>query len=135
MLIENIVQAGQIKSAIIGIGLNINQQHFPHGAGGATSIKQILQKDYDLRALLSEICSHIEAYYLNLKAGKITFIREAYLNRLYWFNENRSFKANDAIFNGIIKNVKDNGLLVVLKDDEEVTYDLKEIEFLNKQSL
>jgi BirA family biotin operon repressor/biotin-[acetyl-CoA-carboxylase] ligase len=132
MLIENIVQSGQIKNAIIGIGLNVNQEHFPPGAGGATSLKQILQTDYDLRALLSDICSHIEAYYLNLKAGKIADIRAAYLNRLYWFNESRSFKANAAIFSGVIKNVTNNGLLVVLKENEEVTYDLKEIEFLNK---
>ena len=29
MLIENIVQGGLIKNAVIGIGLNINQEVFP----------------------------------------------------------------------------------------------------------
>ncbi|MDB4924091.1 biotin--[acetyl-CoA-carboxylase] ligase [Mucilaginibacter sp.] len=132
MLIENILQAGQIKNAIIGIGLNINQEVFPDGAGNATSVKQILQKDYDLRTILSDICSHIEAYYLNLKANKVSVIRKAYLSRLYSFNENRIFKAGNEVFTGTITNVKENGLLVIQKGNREMTYNLKEIEFLNK---
>jgi BirA family biotin operon repressor/biotin-[acetyl-CoA-carboxylase] ligase len=132
MLIENILQAGQIKNAVIGIGLNINQEKFPDEASNATSVKQILQKDYDLRALLSDICGCIEAYYLNLKAGKIDFIRKAYLSRLYWFNESKRFRADDDIFNGTITAVMDNGMLVIQKGGEESVYSLKEIEFLNK---
>jgi len=135
MLIENIVQGGQIKNAVIGIGLNINQENFEAGTSNAISIKQILQTDYDLRILLSEICNHIEAYYLNLKAGKIDFLRNEYLKRLYWLNENKSFKNNENVFEGKITNVKDNGLLVVQIDDKETAYNLKEIEFLNKPGI
>ena len=49
MLIENILQGSQIKHSVVGIGLNINQEHFPDNAGNATSVKQILHKDYDLK--------------------------------------------------------------------------------------
>jgi BirA family biotin operon repressor/biotin-[acetyl-CoA-carboxylase] ligase len=132
MLIENLVQGTQIKNSVIGIGLNVNQVDFPDGAVNATSVKQILHADYDLRILLSEICSHIEAYYLNLKARKIDFVRKAYLNRLYWLNENKYFKTQNGVVNGIINNVRDNGLLVVKVNNEEVEYNLKEIEFLNQ---
>jgi BirA family biotin operon repressor/biotin-[acetyl-CoA-carboxylase] ligase len=133
MLIENLLQGQQIKSAIIGIGLNINQEVFSDGASNATSVKQILQKDYDLRFILAEICNNIEAYYLNLKAGKIDFVRNTYLNRLYWFNQNKRFKAAGTEFNGTITGVKENGLLVVEQDNKETTYNLKEIEFLNNK--
>jgi BirA family biotin operon repressor/biotin-[acetyl-CoA-carboxylase] ligase len=132
MLIENILQGSQIKNAVVGIGLNINQENFHDKAGNATSLKQILQKDYDLKDILSEICRNIEAYYLQLKAGKVNFIREEYLNRLYWLNEPRQFKSNGLIFEGVIKNVMDNGLLVIAADGTERSYNLKEIEFLNK---
>jgi BirA family biotin operon repressor/biotin-[acetyl-CoA-carboxylase] ligase len=132
MLIENLLQGAQIKNSIIGIGLNINQEHFTGEAGNAVSLKQILQKDYDLRSLLADICNNIEAWYLNLKAGKTSFIRENYLNRLYWFNKNARFKAGDETFNGTIKGVKENGLLVIQRDNQEITYNFKEIEFLNK---
>jgi BirA family biotin operon repressor/biotin-[acetyl-CoA-carboxylase] ligase len=133
MLIENLLQGSLIKSAIIGIGININQENFPEGATSATSVKQILQKDYDIRDILADICNNIEAYYLALKAGKINLIRDAYLERLYWFNENKRFNAAGETFNGTITGVKDNGLLVINKSGEEVTYNLKEIEFLNKE--
>ena len=134
ILIENMVQAGQIKSSIIGIGINVNQDAFPPGLLNAVSLKQILHQDYDLKTLLSEICRHIEAWYLNLKAGNILAVRKAYLSRLYWLNENKSFRtAQEGIFSGTIKDVRSNGLLVINNNnDEELEFSLKEIEFLNK---
>jgi len=132
MLIENMIQGGQIKNAIVGIGLNINQEKFPDYLPNATSVKQILQQDYDLKTLLSDICRHIEAYYLNLKAGKVLFVRETYLTRLYWLNEQKKYKSKDGQFAGTIKSVKDNGILVVENNNhEELEFSLKEIEFVN----
>lgn len=132
ILIENLVQGSQIKNSVIGIGLNINQDNFPLDVPNAVSIKQILHKDYDLKLLLSEICKNIEAAYLNLKAGSFESVRKAYIERLYWLNEGKMFKANDLIFGGVIKDVKPNGLLVVHNGIEYLDFNLKEIEFLNK---
>jgi len=132
MLIENMVQGSQIKDSIVGIGLNINQENYPEGMN-AISVKQILHQDYDLKDLLSEICRHIEAYYLTLQAGKIAFLRETYLSRLYWLNEQKSFKSKGRTFQGIITGVRDNGLLVIRDNkNSEIEFSLKEIEFLNK---
>jgi BirA family biotin operon repressor/biotin-[acetyl-CoA-carboxylase] ligase len=133
MLIENTVQGSQLKDSVIGIGLNINQENFPAGASNATSVKQILQKDYDLTLLLSEICKHTEVYYLKLKAGRIEFVRNTYLSRLYWLNEVKSFECNGEIFNGIVKNVRPNGLLVIENTNRQLLeFNLKELKFLNK---
>ena len=132
ILIETHVQGSQIKNAIIGIGLNINQENFDPGAGNAVSLKQILHRDYDLRTILSEICGNIEAYYLNLKAGKFLFVRNTYLERLYWLNQVKRFRAGDLIFEGIIREVKTEGLLVVESNQGLQEFNLKQIEFLNK---
>jgi BirA family biotin operon repressor/biotin-[acetyl-CoA-carboxylase] ligase len=132
ILIETHVQGTHIKDAIIGIGLNINQENFESGAGNAISLKQILHRDYDLKTILSEICSHIEAYYLNLRAGKFLFVRNTYLSRLYWLNEVKPFRSNDQVFEGVIKNVKENGMLVVENNNGQQEFSLKQIEFLNK---
>jgi BirA family transcriptional regulator, biotin operon repressor / biotin---[acetyl-CoA-carboxylase] ligase len=132
MLIENMIQGGQIKNAIIGIGLNINQERFAPGLANAVSVKQILHQDYDLKTLLSEICRHVEAWYLNLKAGKISLVRNSYLSQLYWLNEDKSFKAGERIFNGTITGVREGGLLIVKNNTgEELEFNLKEIEFLS----
>lgn len=133
ILIENLIQGTQLKNAIIGIGLNINQESFPDDVGNAISLKQILHKDYDLRMLLSDICSHIEAWYLKLRASKTETIRIAYLDRLYWLNQQKMFKSNKGIFAGVITNIRSNGLLVIANDEgRELEFSLKEIEFLNK---
>ncbi|MGN8068134.1 biotin--[acetyl-CoA-carboxylase] ligase [Mucilaginibacter sp. SG564] len=132
ILIETHIQGTHIKDAIIGIGLNINQENFESGAGNAISLKQILHRDYDLKTILSEICSHIEAYYLNLRAGKFLFVRNTYLSRLYWLNEAKPFRSNDQVFEGVIKNVKENGMLVVENNNGQQEFSLKQIEFLNK---
>ncbi|HEY9196088.1 MAG TPA: biotin--[acetyl-CoA-carboxylase] ligase, partial [Mucilaginibacter sp.] len=118
ILIESILQGDRIKNAVIGIGLNINQQSFEAGAGNAISVKQILHRDYDLKALLLEICGHIEGYYLKLKAGNISLVRNAYLSRLYWLNETKHFRSNGEVFKGTIIDVKAEGLLVVEKAGE-----------------
>ena len=89
ILIENLLQGAQIKNAIIGIGLNINQEIFPAEAGNPVSMKQILHRDYDLKIILSEICKNIETGYLNLKAGRFETVRKSYLERLYLLNEDK----------------------------------------------
>jgi len=132
ILIENMVQGSLIKNSVIGIGLNINQGSFPLNVPNAVSLKQILHRDYDLKFLLSEICKNIEAEYLNLKAGRFEPVRKAYIERLYWLNEDKMFKANGIEFSGIIKDVRDNGMLIVNNGSEDSAYNLKEIEFLNK---
>ncbi|MGN6640053.1 MAG: biotin--[acetyl-CoA-carboxylase] ligase [Mucilaginibacter sp.] len=132
ILIENLLRGTQITNSVIGIGLNVNQEVFLPGAANAVSVKQILHRDYELKFILSEICKNIEAVYLNLKAGHIDHIRKAYLQRLYWLNEQRMFRVNEQVFKGRIENVKDNGLLVVNNGADTSEYNQKEIEFLNK---
>ena len=133
ILIENLLQGSRIKQAIIGIGLNINQQVFPDRLPNPISVWQILQRDYDLQLILSQICKHIEAWYLQLRSGKAVLIRQAYLNSMYWLNEDHFFRSNGYVFNGKIKNVENNGLLVVNNNIEtEFKFTFKEIEFLNK---
>ena len=133
MLIENAIQGSQIKHAVIGIGLNINQDNFPEYLPNAASVKQILQRDYDLRQILSDICSHIEGWYLKLKAGQVDTIRKEYLSRLYWLGKNKRFSSSNGEFEGTVKDVLNNGLLVIKnKFETDLMFNFKEIQFLNK---
>jgi len=136
ILIENMVQGSIIKNAVIGIGLNINQESFPPEVPNPTSVKQILQKDYDLHALLSQICGCIEAWYLKLKASRLDEIREQYLANLYWLNQEREFLSDKGEkFTGAITAVRNNGFLVLRTKNGEKEFTLKQIQFLNKPSL
>ncbi|MDN3597766.1 biotin--[acetyl-CoA-carboxylase] ligase [Mucilaginibacter myungsuensis] len=132
ILIENIVQGSNIKHSIVGIGLNVNQTDFPPEVPNPTSVKQILHSDHDLHQLLSQICAHIEAWYLKLKAGKWDEIRQAYLNNLYWLNQEREFSSDGVDFTGTITGITEHGFLVVRTESEEKEFNLKQIQFLNK---
>ena len=132
MLIENMIQGGQIRNAVIGIGLNINQDNYPVSAGLAISVRQILQRDYDLKDILSQICKHIEGWYLQLRGGNIATVRNNYNNRLYRLNEEAVYASNKLPFRGTIKGVTEQGLLMVERNAKIEIYDLKEIAFLNQ---
>jgi BirA family biotin operon repressor/biotin-[acetyl-CoA-carboxylase] ligase len=132
VLIENQVQGERIKSSVIGIGLNIYQVSFPEWVPNATSLKQILQTDYDIKYILLQICSHIERWYIKLKNGDVSLIQNTYRQVMYWLNETHRFKAQQQVFEGIIRGTDAAGRLQIEHSGQVYTYNLKEIEFLNK---
>jgi len=132
VLIENSILGTGIKTTVIGIGLNVNQQNFPADLEkSATSLHQILQEDVNLQQLLAEICSQIESLYLQLKAGNYTQLKETYVNTLYRIKQKALYRQNGEIFEGEIQGVTDIGFLLVKKGQEIFEYNFKEIEFLN----
>ncbi len=131
MLIENIVSGNSIRHAIIGIGLNVNQTNFPQSLKNVTSLKQALHKDYDLNVLLGEICSAIEARYLQLKAGYFEKITTDYTDRLYLLNEWSLFKAENRFLKGKIIGVTGSGQLRIETQEGVLFFSNKEVEFIN----
>lgn len=131
VLIENMISGSQIKHAIIGIGLNINQITYPQSLKNVTSLSKILHVHYDLMALLGEICSALEARYLQLRAGKKQLIHAEYLTRLYGLHEWRPFKINGRMQDGKIVGIAPDGRLEVEFDDGIRRFGFKEIEFVN----
>lgn len=131
ILIENIIQGTKIKHAIIGIGLNVNQVNFADNLKNVTSLKQELHQDYHLMGLLGEICSAIEARYLQLKSGLLKNINEEYLNRLYLKGEIASFKFNGSIEKGKIIGITEIGQLILETEGQIKYFNNKEIEFIN----
>lgn len=132
MLIENIVQGNQIKHAIIGIGLNINQTDFPFYLQNVTSFKKILHIDYDLRTIMNEICRSVEARYLQLKAGSYHSLHTDYLNKLYKFDVWARYKINGKVILGRICGVSAEGFLQLETDAGLQQFWLKEIEFVKE---
>ena len=131
ILIENQVQGSAIKNSVIGIGLNINQAHFPDWVPNPISLKQILQTDYDLKALMFEICGYIEQWYIKLKQGDSSQLSQAYLAALYRLNKSSKFKVQDIIVEGTIRGVRADGLLEVQHEQNTTAYNLKEIQFIH----
>jgi len=131
VLIENVITGSTYKYAVIGIGINVNQQSFnQYKLGTAESLGKILQQDVNLIELLGKICNQVEAQYLMLK-GNHDKLKADYLKGLYAFDRDSVFKDKNGIFKGKITDVTSRGQLIVGVEGSERTYDFKEIQFLS----
>lgn len=131
MLIENIVQGNRIKHAIVGIGLNVNQSQFPDNLKNISSFRQELHQDYDLMVILNEICSSVEARYLQLRSGAFDKLNREYLNKLYLIHRWSLFKFDNRIESGKITGVNPVGQLVLETTEGQRLFNNKEIEFIH----
>lgn len=128
-LIENQLIGEQFSYAVVGIGLNINQQQF--NIPMATSLSLIVGKDFDLQDILEGLLSHLESRYLQLRQGRAQDLKEDYLKHLYRLNEHHTFQSGDDQFWGKILGIDDQGRLRVLIRDQEKDFGVKEISFVD----
>jgi BirA family biotin operon repressor/biotin-[acetyl-CoA-carboxylase] ligase len=118
ILIENIVQGSEWKTAIVGIGININQTNFAELGTKAVSLKQITGKDYDPVVLAKELCGHLEDMY-SLVRKLPSEIAELYRKHLYKLDETVRLKQGSRVFDATIKDVSALGELIVEHATEE----------------
>ncbi|RZK17551.1 MAG: biotin--[acetyl-CoA-carboxylase] ligase, partial [Flavobacterium sp.] len=132
VLIENTLSSGNLKSSIIGIGINANQQNFDSSIlKKVSSLSKILHGHVDLIDLLEKVCHSIEVQYMKLRVGKSKELLAIYLENLYQYEEISTYKSNNKIFKGRIRGVSEEGKLLVDHDGDHYSYGLKEIEFLD----
>lgn len=131
ILIENILSGEQIKSAIVGIGLNVNQTIF-NTVSNASSMKLLLGKSFNLDELLRTLLTNLKGYFNHLDDADHTFLWEAYTDVLFQKDEPSTFEGVEKNqFTGIIKGVSGDGKLIVELEDALLTeFDLKEVRLL-----
>ena len=130
ILIENTLRETSIQSAVVGIGININQTIFSANIS-ATSLAILTNKEFDLMRMISRLCEFMEAGYLQLKANKLEAIDSAYLQRLYQIEEWCDYSVDEQILNGKIIGTSVSGKLQIqLKSGEIREFNLKEIRFI-----
>jgi BirA family biotin operon repressor/biotin-[acetyl-CoA-carboxylase] ligase len=131
ILIENTLKDKKIQAAIIGIGLNVNQESFPVFSRKATSIKNCLQKDSNLEDTLQLLLQQLQSKLALLNEGQFEFLEAQFLDLLYKKNVPTTFKNREnVLFMGIIKGVSSEGKLQILLDDDSTQeFGIKEVSF------
>lgn len=118
ILIENIFRGMDWTFAIVGIGLNVHQVHFPPGMGldRATSLKRESGKDFDFRELITDLRNGILNTLIQLNSGKNTDISNRYNSFLYRKGKSVTFseRATGRRFDAFVTEVEENGKLVLL---------------------
>ncbi|MGE0771298.1 MAG: biotin--[acetyl-CoA-carboxylase] ligase [Cyclobacteriaceae bacterium] len=128
VLIENGLQGGQLATSIVGIGLNVNQQHFEYP--NATSLSLQTGTRYNLAAELELLISRIESYYLLLRQQKFNDLEQQYLDHLFRKSELRAFKVAGQTCQGRIQGVDQAGHLLIEIDGVMRKFGFKEIEYV-----
>lgn len=131
ILIQNVISGNKISASVIGIGINVNESHFPPELPNPVSIFQITGRHSDLSVVSSHLFGFLESRYLSLRSGKGIEIRKAYHGALFRLNKPSLFSSQDEKFTGMIRGVEDQGKLILETEGNKIrTFDFKEIRFI-----
>ncbi len=129
ILIENLI-AGNALQSVVGIGLNVNQDHFPEHLTNATSMSIEAGKPFVVDAVLKALCETLEANYLQLRSH-VNVLDDRYEQSLFGMNQWLTFEADGREFSGCIKGVDAAGKLLVEQVSGKVkAFALKEIQLV-----
>ncbi len=130
ILIENLVGSSSWDYAVVGIGINVNQNQF--ASTKATSLAIVTANTYPLEELFKLLIVHLEQAYIALKKGKHSEIRAEYLRHLYLFGQQALFTVDEEALEGKIIGISESGnLQLELSNGHQRSFGLKEIAFPN----
>ncbi len=127
ILIENMLQGRYIRKAILGVGLNVNQLDFGD-LPKVSSMKLLLDREFDLQSLLHDIVEKLKFYFQLLGNSRL---QELYEQELFRIGEISTFQSPQREFKGIIKGVDASGRLMVYNENKETErFAFKEVKLL-----
>ena len=131
ILIQNVLSGSRLQSAVVGIGININQTVFLSNAPNPVSLSELTGETYHLDALMEELCQAFDLRDRQLRAEKFEEIERSYLARLYRYKEQAVFqRENLSIFVGQIIGVAPDGKLQIMTHKGKEEFALKEVKFV-----
>lgn len=130
ILIETAIMGSKLKHAIVGIGVNVNQDAF-YQASNPISLKQILQRELDIETVLGTVKKTLTHNFQLLKSGKVDKLNRQYHQLLFRREGIWTFKDDHGTFQASILKVEEEGQLVLkTKSGGLRRYWMKEVEFI-----
>ncbi len=131
VLTECMLKSSNVNYAIVGIGLNVNQEKFTEDLPQATSLKLIMEETIDRDELLEKILMEIQYQIIAVKKQEYKKIKNKYEAILYKKGVPSMFKTPDnKEFLGKIAGTSLMGNLIVELEDESLKeFGQKEIKF------
>ncbi len=127
MLIENSIGSEGLKSSIIGIGLNLNQEDFRKLQ--ATSIKNLTGKDQNIHETLFSFIYHFNEMLELLDEPEL--LTAKYLDNLLGVKSPIGFSYDDQQFTGHVKGLDEIGRIhLTANGSEHGPFSLKEVSFI-----
>lgn len=120
ILTEFDAETDRINYAIVGIGINVNNNIDRTLKQTATSLKNILGKPVSKVDLLKYIIKFLDRYYLDIKACNYKKIRHKWLFYSKIIGRKIVVKRDTGTVKGIVKNIDKNGFLILDNGKEKM---------------
>jgi BirA family biotin operon repressor/biotin-[acetyl-CoA-carboxylase] ligase len=122
-------QSSEWQWAVVGIGLNLNQEFFPSEVPNAVSLRQITGKKWEAGAMARELCELLDLNYRLLLNSGISELYDRYLQNLYKRGHVVKLKKGARVFEAMVSSVTPTGELIIKHSFEE-TIRTGEIEWI-----
>ncbi|MGL2964743.1 biotin--[acetyl-CoA-carboxylase] ligase [Flavobacterium sp. RSB2_4_14] len=131
ILIENVIKSDGSITAVVGIGLNVNQTNFD-GIPNATSLCQHSDLEFDNLEDVAKLLQRSIESYLLIANENMDTLWNIYNESLFQLNRPSHFQdKNGHRFNGFVKYVTRDGKLAIWHDDDKIHhYEVKDIKML-----
>lgn len=132
VLSECVIKSHNVNYAIVGIGLNVNQQVFPDNLTNVTSLRLLLNKDIDKDELLEKILWEIQFQIIAIKKQEFNKIKQQYEAVLFKKGVPSMFKTpkGNEFLGKIIGTSKSGNLIIQLEDESFKEFGQKAIKFV-----
>jgi len=132
ILIQNILSGNTIDYSVVGIGLNVNQEHFISDAPNPVSLFRFTGSETPPGELLDELLSITGGLYNKLHNPVFySGLHELYLEHLFRYREWAEYDSGGKFFRAMITGISDYGQLKLQTvKGEEKLFGFKEIEFV-----
>ena len=127
ILVENAIVGNEVRYAIAGIGLNVNQTEFRSDAPNPISLRQITGHEQDIHELMHQLLAAMHAVLAEPEQAVWDYYRaHLYRRQGYW-----PYEDADGLFRARIEDVLPTGELV-LRDEENKKriYHFKQIRYV-----
>ena len=122
ILIQNHLKGDRMEYSVIGIGLNINQLHFPPTLPNPVSLRLLTGIVYERGELQSNLIHILDQEYQYLMTGNHDRIKRLYEEKLYNRNKESVVTIRNEQIRGQILGVEEDGRLRMRVGDELKTF-------------
>ncbi|MCF8301640.1 MAG: biotin--[acetyl-CoA-carboxylase] ligase [Bacteroidales bacterium] len=131
ILTKNVITGFYLSQTVAGIGLNVNQETFYSGAPNPVSMKNLTNKNINLKRLLTKLKDSLLARYRQAKEGHFKVIDRDYWDNLFRKTGYHTFLQDNREFEARIADINHMGQLILEKRDGSViAANFKEVEFV-----
>lgn len=128
ILLETDMEASYVSQAVVGVGLNVNQQIFPSMSRQPVSMATICGSVFDCNDVLMAFLKEFSRHYAMLLAGESDVLFDMYKQSLMGYGVSMLYTDSHGEFEAVVCDVMRDGRILLRRNDGTISsYSFKEV--------